>query len=164
MRQSFILNSNQDEVFLRTIMASDCENIRQWKNENRFSFFFQDIITSQMQEKWFGEYLERVADNMFVVQHDDIAIGCMGFRLIDGKADVYNVILGNPDYGRKGFMSKALALMCSYILSNSIQNIGLKVLRSNPALNWYLKNGFCEVSAHESFLELEVEIKRYEPC
>jgi hypothetical protein len=105
-----------------------------------------------------------LADNMFVVQHDDIAIGCMGFRLIDGKADVYNVILGNPDYGRKGFMSKALALMCSYILSNSIQNIGLKVLRSNPALNWYLKNGFCEVSAHESFLELEVEIKRYEPC
>jgi RimJ/RimL family protein N-acetyltransferase len=164
MKQSFILSFESGEVSLCTITASHCETIRLWKNENRFYFFFQELITRPMQEVWFREYFERADDYMFVVQHDNEMIGCMGFRLIDKMADVYNVILGNPAYGGKGFMSKALALMCSYIVSSSTGNVGLKVLRANPALNWYLRNGFYETAVHDSFLELRLDTTRFECC
>jgi len=164
MKQQFILGLGSDELSLRTIMASDCENLRQWKNNNRFSFFYQELITPQMQEAWFRGYLERADDYMFAVQHNNVVFGCMGFRLINKTADIYNVISGNPDLGGKGYMSKAMVLMCSYILSISIGNIGLKVLRSNPALKWYLRNGFYEVLAHADFFELELDTKRFESC
>ena len=164
MKLSFILSLQSSEISLRTIMASDCEKIRNWKNEHRFSFFFQELITPQMQEEWFCGYLERPDDHMFAVQHMSEMIGCMGFRLIDNPADIYNVILGDPEYGGKGYMSKAMVLMCSYILSISTKDIGLKVLRANPALKWYLKNGFYEVLAHESYVDLQLDTKRFEPC
>ena len=157
MRQSFILSLAQDEISLRTSTASDCENLRLWKNENRFSFFFQEIITPQMQEVWFKQYLERENDYMFVVQYLGEVIGCMGFRLIDEQADVYNVILGKPEYGGKGIMGKAIALMCRYILQNMTQDIRLKVLRSNPTVKWYLKNRFREIAAPDNYFELKFD-------
>jgi RimJ/RimL family protein N-acetyltransferase len=164
MDQSYILSLRSSEISLRTIVASDCEKLRGWKNENRLSFFFQELITPQMQEVWFRGYLERANDYMFAVQHANEVIGCMGFRLIDNTADIYNVILGDPEYGGKGYMSRAMALMCSYILSKSTKDIGLKVLRANPALKWYLKNGFYEVLAHDSYFDLKLDTKRFEPC
>lgn len=56
-----------DDVSLRTITETDCDNLRQWKNNNRKAFFFQDIISMQMQMKWFQSYLERENDFMFMV-------------------------------------------------------------------------------------------------
>lgn len=157
----FILDSGVDGLSLRTIFSSDCERMRIWKNEHRLSFFFQELISPQMQAAWYVDYLNRADDYLFVVQHDNFTIGCMGFRLIDKKVDIYNVILGDPDYGGKGYMGKALQLMCSYIMSSYTHSIGLKVLKSNPALNWYLKNGFYRAVARENFLELKLNTKKF---
>jgi RimJ/RimL family protein N-acetyltransferase len=164
MNQSFVLRSEAQNITLHTIIASDCESIRRWKNDNRFVFFFQEIITPQMQEEWFRKYRERVDDHMFIVYHGDNPIGCMGYRLIDGEADIYNVILGKPEFGGKGIMSQSLRIMCSYILSGSMQIIKLKVLKSNPALNWYLKNGFREISDQDHFCCLQLNIDGFKSC
>lgn len=163
MRQSFTISTQKDDLLLQTVESSDCENLRQWKNANRFSFFFQKIITPQMQEEWFIEYSKRINDYMFVVQYCGVSIGCMGFRLVDGYADVYNVILGNLEYGRKGLMGKALSIMCSYIFLHHTQNIGLDVLRTNPALNWYLKNGFYEDLQQDTFFKLRLSTEKFRP-
>ena len=117
-----------------------------------------------MQEKWVREYWEREDDYMFIVQYLREAIGCMGYRLINGKIDIYNVILGKPESGGKGIMSQAIRLMCSHILLSSTNVIGLKVLRSNPALKWYLRNGFKEILTNEDFLDLEFDRINFKPC
>ena len=62
-------------------------------------FSDQEIITPEAQGRWFKNYQERPDDWMFVVRVEGQTIGCMGFRLIDLEADVYNVILGGPEPG-----------------------------------------------------------------
>jgi len=163
MNQSFLLELvPRGVVALRTIRTEDNENLRLWKNANRFSFFFQEIITPEMQARWFGEYLARADDYMFIALHRHAAIGCMGFRMLDGKADISNVILGCEDLGGRGLMGQALRLMCSFIQSNFTCAIRLDVLRDNPAVDWYRANGFIETALHETYCELTLDAARFQ--
>ncbi len=163
MKEHFTLVSPDANIALRTIAESDLENLRQWKNANRFAFFFQDVVTPEQQTAWFQGYLERSKDYMFIVQSEKRSIGCMGFRLLDNQADIYNVILGNPEMGGKGLMSKAMRLMCSYIAADFSQDISAQVLRSNPAIGWYRKNGFRESAAHDTYVEVKLDLTQFRP-
>ena len=153
-----------DSVMLQSISESDQENLRQWKNANRFAFFHQEILTSEDQARWFQGYLEREYDWMFIVSTKAQPIGCMGFRLINSAADVYNVILGNPHMGKQGLMRNAMRLMCSYIAAGFTREIGVKVMRSNPALEWYRKLGFCEDTSNDTYLDFKLDLIRFESC
>jgi len=164
MNRRLTLSSPELEITLRTISETDLENLRQWKNANRFSFFFQDIITPEQQRRWFRDYLRRANDYMFIVAHANHAIGCMGFRFIDNIADIYNVIRGDPDWGKRGSMGQAMRLMCSYLISDSKTNIIAQVLLSNPAIVWYQKNGFDRHSEHSNYVEMKLNLSRFEPC
>jgi RimJ/RimL family protein N-acetyltransferase len=66
----------------------------------------------------------------------------MGIRVLESAWDVYNVILGLPDHGGKGLMGKSLQTMLRFALSLHAMPITLEVLRNNPAVAWYQKNGF----------------------
>ncbi len=164
MKDTFTLHCEQSPVALRTILPTDCENLRRWKNANRFSFFFQELITPQMQADWFRKYLERDDDWMFAVEYQGQPVGCMGFRLLESHADIYNVILGETEYGGQGLMGRALRIMCSYIWSNWTQDIQLKVLKTNPAVTWYKRNEFYEISARDNFFELKLASGVFQPC
>lgn len=159
-----LVSDELDSVTLRGITESDQENLRQWKNANRFAFFFQGIITKQAQSQWFEKYLEREHDWMFIVLVLGQPIGCMGIRLLGAQADVYNVILGNPSMGKRGRMRGALRLMCSYMIARFKCEIGVQVLRSNPALGWYTKLGFRERAANASYVDLELDPTLFRPC
>lgn len=163
-QQQFVLTSRDLDVALRTIAEPDCENLRQWKNANRFSFFFQGIITPAQQAEWFRDYMERPNDFMFIVQSDEQTVGCMGFRVLDGHSDVYNVILANPQMGGKGLMGKAMRLMCSFMVAHFPPVVGARVLQSNPAIRWYRKNGFHEIAAHDTFVEMKLDMLLFQPC
>lgn len=78
----------------------------------------------------------------------------MGFRYINGKADVYNVMRGVA--GKKGTMGLALRRMCNYALQMYPGILGVKVLRDNPAVAWYERNGFKEIGVFEDYVELEL--------
>lgn len=135
----------QNEGFqftLRTASEGDLPNLRKWKNNEREFFFFKNEISLEQQREWFRAYLSRTDDYMFVILVNKNAIGCMGIRLIEGGWDVYNVILGSKDFGSKGLMSKAFKAMLQFAVSNHQYSITLKVLKHNPAIEWYKKNGF----------------------
>ncbi len=152
------------DVALRSIVATDQDSLRRWKNAHRFAFFYQDIITPEQQTQWFEGYWERPHDFMFIVLAEDAAVGCLGFRMLDSAADVYNVILGVPEMGGRGLMRKAMRLMCSYVLRDFTRDIGVKVLRANPAIEWYNKIGFQETQAHETYVEMRLDLARFQPC
>lgn len=143
------------DLELRSIGTDDLENLRGWKNAHRDAFFFKEIITPEGQRKWYQGYLERPDDFMFVICHVGQAIGCIGFRSLGDKIDIYNVIMGTPAMAGKGYMSIALQLMLDEAARRYPDTpLTLMVLKSNPALNWYKKNGFLVSAEHDAYLDL----------
>jgi RimJ/RimL family protein N-acetyltransferase len=132
-------------VILRSIAASDIETLRNWKNGQRLFFFDKAIITSERQREWFAGFQSRPDDYMFIVQAREVDIGCMGIRNLGALWDVYNVILGAQDHGGKGYMSEALILMLNFAYHRSPNPVQLSVLKENPAVRWYEKNGFTAI-------------------
>lgn len=138
-----------NNVVLRAASTSDLLNLRTWKNNQREFFFHTEVITEAQQQLWFDANQIRPHDYMFIVDVGPCAIGSMGIRLLESKWDVYNVILGDENYAKKGYMSKAFQTMLAFASAQSRLPITLKVLKKNPALNWYKKQGF-EIMSEQS--------------
>lgn len=144
--------SNKDEILnlsdgdfnisLQMINALDLLKLLEWKNSQRNYFFHKEIISHEQQKEWFLAYQTREEDFMFSVLVQGVAIGCMGIRFIKDEWDIYNVILGSSNHGKKGIMSKAFQAMLQFAISRHKNPISLKVLKYNPAVSWYEKNGF----------------------
>jgi RimJ/RimL family protein N-acetyltransferase len=143
-------------LVLRSAGWDDQEQLREWKNAHRRFFFFQDVITPDMQRRWFEGHLQRPDDHLFTVVAEGSTIGCMAVRrLEDGSLDVYNVI-GGPGRGR-GLMSLAIRAMCRFAVDRYRAPVRLKVLKGNPAVGWYLRNGFRPVGEGDGHLVLELD-------
>lgn len=127
---------------LRSATPGDLDFLRSWKNAHRQFFFHQAEISTEQQRSWFDAFVQRPHDYMLMVEHQGTAIGCMGIRLLESEWDVYNVILGDAAYGKRGFMGCAFAAMLTMARQERALPITLKVLKHNPAVGWYLKNGF----------------------
>ena len=139
-------------VTLRPVRSpEDLELLRTWKNANRASFFHQEEILPEQQAAWFAALCEREDDFMFVVEEGGAAVGCMGVRALDGTADVYNVIRGRPEAGGRGVMSRALAAMVGFARLRLDAPVTARVLRFNPAVSWYRKNGFVVGETHDTY-------------
>ena len=159
MDNLIIRSKEYRELQLRSIGVSDLEELRLWKNSNKLSFFFQEEITSAMQQRWFQKYLASDSGYMFVVEeimvdsNNNHKIGCMGYRKMDdGEVDIYNIIRGEKSL-RNQKMSNAMNMMLSFI-SIWEANIYCKVLKNNPARDWYLNIGFEISEVFDSYLLL----------
>jgi hypothetical protein len=153
--------SPDSDIALESAGHEDIGLLRDWKNANRGYFFYNKIITPGQQEDWFRDYMQRQDDYIFMVVHNGIKIGCMGFRLTGGRIDIYNVILGQEEFGKKGLMSIALKLMCSYLIDSFDKEIGLKVLKKNLARRWYGKNGFSEEYGEDEYIYMKLDINKF---
>jgi RimJ/RimL family protein N-acetyltransferase len=149
-----------ESLSLRAINENDLENLRHWKNEQREFFFHKDIITQEQQGAWFAKFEARKHDYMFIVDLNGNAIGCMGIRLLDESWDIYNVILGLTNYGKKGYMGKAFQKMLAYAQSVKKCPITLQVLKSNPAVAWYIKNRFIVAAEHADYYSLVYQFNK----
>lgn len=134
---------------IRSANIEDLANLRKWKNAHREYFFFKGEISEDKQAEWFIAYKNRPEDYMFIVLVNQIPIGCMGIRLVGEVWDVYNVILGLEEYGGKGYMSCAFHEMLNFANGCLQIPITLQVLKNNPAIMWYRKNGF-NITSEES--------------
>ncbi len=149
-----LASSDLPRLAVRAVLEDDMESLRTWKNTYRDRFFFQDVITPQMQQQWFRSYLGREHDFMFVVMHDEERVGCLGFRLLADRIDFYNVIV-DRESARKGYMSHAFDLLCDEARKRCPRlPVMVSVLRSNPDMKWYLERGFTVTSEQAAHLEL----------
>ena len=166
LKDNIVISENSDSsLVLRNIEQKDQNMLRQWKNKNRDYFFFKDEINAEMQQIWFEKYLNDSNNFLFAVEYNMTLIGCMGFKVTPEGADVYNIILGNDSFAKSGIMSKAMKIMCSYILEIGIDKVFLKVLQSNKiAYEWYLKNSFSKKYSSEDYHFLELDMKNFDRC
>ncbi len=128
---------------LRPITFKDIEKLRVWKNDNKDAFFYNKSISSKEQIEWFKGYLTRADDHLYIIEYQGIEIGCIGYRPFEGCIEIYNVILGNKHYQRKGLMSKALQSLLTIINDKVIVRV---IENNNNALAFYIKNGFKEIN------------------
>jgi RimJ/RimL family protein N-acetyltransferase len=165
MNRLFSLVSDEyPDVILCAIQWGDQENLRNWKNDNRYSFFYQELITPAAQQEWFEAYLRRDEDFMFLIRSGSLSIGCIGFRLCETNWDIYNVILGTTAFSGRGYMRQAIRMICSYARTLQALPITAKVLITNPALRWYYRNGFRERAVHADYVDIELYAARFTPC
>lgn len=155
------IKSYENDIILSTIEKKDIELLRKWKNENREYFFYKKIISPQQQQEWFKSYLDINSEFIFVIEYDGLKVGYIGYRFMNDNIDIYNVILGNRKYSGRGIMSKALRLICSYVMDNYKKDITLMVVPKNKARIFYLKNNFEKVSKEDKYFLMKLNINKF---
>jgi RimJ/RimL family protein N-acetyltransferase len=145
---------------MRPITLDDIEYLRVWKNLNKEYFFFKEEITKEDQLNWYNRFILFPDNYMFIIENENEKIGCIGVRLFQGFADVYNVILGNNIYKGKHVMTnaiEAIIALCSLIYKDI--PICVRVLNNNPAIQWYQKIGFSLSDSFEEYTLMNYEFK-----
>jgi ribosomal protein S18 acetylase RimI-like enzyme len=127
---------------LRAIGEEDLMFLRQWKNQQKQFFFHQQDISPEQQMQWFESFVTRPHDLLFMTVYAGHVFGCMGIRWLDSYWDIYNVILGDDAFGKRGLMGNAFNSLLHYALTLKSAPITLQVLKHNPAVGWYHKHGF----------------------
>ena len=159
--------TNPTPFLLRSIDVDDIELLRGWKNEHRQYFFYKEIILEEQQRAWYSRWAIEPNDHMFMVEIDGRPIGCVGVRLFEGTADVYNVILGDKSFGKTGIMSEALCATVgvAQFLYPEVP-VCVRVLTVNPAIGWYEKNGFVRSAENGDHVTMNWErpITTQYPC
>ena len=157
---------NRSDFRLRAICKDDIENLRIWKNENKVSFFMKEDITQEQQAQWYRDICKREHDFMFVVEQkvesDWEEVGCMGIRKREAEKciDAYNIIRSRRIEPTSFKMSEALSVMLAFAANQySEMPILCRVLRNNPAVEWYKKNNFSIVSRKADYFLLELDKK-----
>ncbi len=140
---------------LRTIVREDIELLREWKNQHRQFFFHKGNITEKEQSEWYERWSQFDDDHLFMIISGSERVGCIGTRFYNKTSDIYNVILGAKEYGGKGVMADALyaTIAISQFLRPAAA-VCVRVLRENPAVGWYKRNGFVEVTANVEFVTM----------
>ena len=138
-------------LVLRSASQSDLEFLRKWKNEQKLFFFHQDEITANQQKQWYESFKQRPHDIMLITEYNQQIFGCMGIRWRENNWDIYNVILGLQEFGGRGLMGLAFSELLNLASSLKSAKISLQVLKKNPAVKWYQKQGFEIAKTHDSF-------------
>ena len=152
------------DLRLRSIDQNDIENLRNWKNANKQSFFLNQDITPEQQANWYRNFSAREHDHMFIVEqlHEGAwqSIGCMGFRKLEeeGCVDAYNIIRAVKISPASFTMSEAFLLMLAYAakLYPGLP-LEVKVLSHNPAVAWYQKNHFSIRNTTDNYHRMELD-------
>lgn len=138
-------------LVLRSIVEADLEFLRQWKNSQRQYFFHQEEIDPNQHRQWWESFSLRPYDIMLITEYEKQRVGCMGVRWQEDHWDIYNVILGAQEFGGRGFMGLAFSALLDYAFALKPSPIRLQVLKHNPAVKWYQKQGFEINEIHDSF-------------
>ena len=166
-----LLSADHPDFRLRSIGKADIENLRNWKNQNKNSFFLKREITQEQQEKWYGNFVNREQDHMFIVEQqvgsDWKEIGCMGFRKLEeeGCIDGYNIIRARKIEPSSFTMSDAFRTMLAYAASLYADwPLRVKVLSNNPAVEWYKKNHFTTITSENEYVLMELAKESLKNC
>lgn len=162
--RTLITTPENPDFRLRSIESGDIDDLREWKNRNKASFFLKEEITPEQQRVWYNHFCHRAGDHMFVVeQRTDRGwekIGCMGFRRLPGEGcvDAYNIIRSHRIEPASFGMGDPFRAMLAYAARlNDDLPIRCKVLIENPAIAWYERNGFSQIDEKEDHVVLELD-------
>lgn len=151
-----------DNVYLSPISLDDVEKYAEMVNDIKVSvelgyLSYTNIIDFESEK----EFLISVKkEKMFAVRllENDNLLGNVGFNSVDllNRTATMGIMLGNPNYQRKGYGIEAVKLILDYGFSFlNLRNISLSVFEYNEAAyNLYKKTGFKEVGRLRKAVEI----------
>lgn len=151
-------NNQCKNVVIRPLGERDLEYLRVWRNDPANTKYLRKIpyITSEMQRKWFDNYLRDETVMIFAieeVEHIGGVVGSMALYNFEAKqAEFGSLLIGdNNAHGLKVALNALNALKRIAQNDLSLQKIYLHVYKDNlPALKVYKEAGFSITSQHIS--------------
>lgn len=151
-----------DNVYLSPISLDDVEKYAEMVNDIKVSIglgylSYTNIIDFESEKEFL---ISAKKEKMFAVRllENDNLLGNVGFNSVDllNRTATMGIMLGNPNYQRKGYGIEAVKLILDYGFSFlNLRNISLSVFEYNePAYNLYKKVGFKEVGRLRKALEI----------
>ena len=151
-----------DNIYFSPISLDDIEEYTEMVNDIKVSVGLGSVsytnITDFESEKEFLISVKK--EKMFAVRllENDNLLGNVGFNSVDllNRTAVIGIMLGNPNYQRKGYGIEAVKLILDYGFSFlNLRNISLSVFEYNEAAyNLYKKAGFKEVGRLRKAVEI----------
>ena len=151
-----------DSIYFSPISLDDVKKYAEMVNDIKVSvglgyLSYTNIIDFESEK----EFLISVKkEKMFAVRllENDELLGNIGFNSVDllNRTAVIGIMLGNPNYQRKGYGIEAVKLILDYGFSFlNLRNISLSVFEYNEAAyNLYKKAGFKEVGRLRKAVEI----------
>ena len=151
-----------DNVYLSPISLDDVEEYAEMVNDIKVSvglgyLSYTNIIDFESEKEFL---ISAKKEKMFAVRllKNDELLGNIGFNSVDllNRTAVIGIMLGNPNYQRKGYGIEAVKLILDYGFSFlNLRNISLSVFEYNEAAyNLYKKAGFKEAGRLRKAVEI----------
>lgn len=153
-------------VKIRPLEAEDLDKTLIWRNDNDSRKWFKnDIILSwEMHQNWFNNYLSKDTDIVFAIESNTNAkllgqVACYNINMHLKTAEVGRFLI-DPQMRNKGYMHKAIQLLLKFCKEDlMVEFVYLEVLESNcRAINLYRKLGFSEVPSESASPMLKMNL------
>lgn len=137
-------------IVLRRIVHDDIEMLRSWRNDKKIAgfMFYQEYITSEMQEKWFQSLSS--SDYYFIIEVDRSPLGLIHLAKDKEEVDCAHAGLFIYDESYWGSQIPVLASLC--LLRFAFEQLLLKQVkakvRKENTIAWKYNErlGFCKIS------------------
>lgn len=151
-----------NNVYLSPISLDDVEKYAEMVNDIKVSvglgyLSYTNIIDFESEKEFL---ISAKKEKLFAVRllENDNLLGNVGFNSVDllNRTATMGIMLGNPNYQRKGYGIEAVKLILDYGFSFlNLRNISLNVFEYNEAAyNLYKKVGFKEVGRLRKAVEI----------
>lgn len=125
------------DITLNRLQQKDIEMLRLWRNDEKIAerMFFRDIITSEMQQKWFNQ-LDVTKDFYFIIHYKNKPIGLTHLSNIseEEKSGSVGLFIHNENYwGTHLPIQASLSLLNFAFNHKKLENVTAKVLPNNKA-------------------------------
>ena len=141
-----------ERVRLRLLEESDLPLTLAWRNQDhvRRWFFNPELITAEQHRAWFGTYVQRDDDYVFIIEQVQPALRAVGqvalYRIEwqAGRAELGRLMIGESQAAGKGLAREAMRLLVHEALGGlGLHEVYLEVYDDNlPALAIYAACGF----------------------
>ena len=151
-----------DNIYLSPISLDDVEEYAEMVNNIKVSvglgyLSYTNIIDFESEKEFL---ISAKKEKLFAVRllENEELLGNIGFNSVDllNRTATIGIMLGNPNYQRKGYGIEAVKLILDYGFSFlNLRNISLSVFEYNEAAyNLYKKAGFKEVGRLRKAVEI----------
>jgi len=149
MTQARISRVVEGDATLRMLSALDLPQTLAWRNhsDSRRWFHSTEVIAPEQHQSWFGNYLERDDDYMFIVELAGAARAQVAVYGIDRYDAMFGRLLVDPAVRGQGLGHRA-TLLCLRAAGDQLglRRLVLEVKHDNaPARRAYERAGFVEL-------------------
>jgi diamine N-acetyltransferase len=153
------------EGCVRLLQERDLDQTRSWRNRDEIRKWFRntDPIAPSQHTAWFQNYLAKVDDYTFVIEHQGTAVGQIALynlNLVDRTAEIGRIVIGDSSFAGRGLAREALEILLGLARKIfDLNQIYLEVRSENErAIALYRRCGFAITTMDNEFVKMSYRL------